>query len=559
MNLVKKNSQPISPMSMAHTSARAQDGSQSPRWESFENRKNHRPESVIPGKAACLGLAVFAATWSVQAFPEITVQPKDQFACAGFDVTFAVHATGTPPLGFYWYRNGTPVFDGIVSGSSNSFLTVTNVQLSDHGTWFLAYVSNHLGSAFSTNAYLFVADLPFINQHPSNQVVLLGNTINFQIHAHPSPLRYSWWFEGRQLTNDFIRVFNADTPNLEIRYAQQSDAGYYRAAISNDCRVVNSISAKCEIGGPPIITNQPVSQLAPFRASVQYSVGASGPPPLSYQWFRNDILIPGANNSSLNLSNVQRPQVGIYHVVVYNPFGAAVSDRAHLQVRLTFEGTVLPREEATDDLINLTNALFAVPATAVHHGVPLLFSTIDGTAESWETNHCSVPTTHTMWLKYYSPRNDDAVKLSSEGSDFDTVLTVYVWDNIEGHPMYFKACDNNSGYDGRSSLLFFSSEARKDYYIAVDGVGGARGIARVQVGESIRRPRYEQGKFRFEIAGPYWAMTRLRSSADIALPRHLWQTNLTIPPSSLDWLISYTNSNATGQRFYRTSVGTNAF
>jgi len=207
---------------------------------------------------------------AAQTPPHIVIQPHDEYACAGSDVIFSVHVTGDPPMEFYWFKNGTPILDGVVSTPTNSFLTVTNVQLSDDGTNFYVFVNNPYGGANSSNAFLYVSDPPQISQQPSNQVVPLGGTITFSINAHPAPLNYSWWFQGRQLTND-ARTFGADTPNLAILNAQLTDAGYYRAVVTNSCLTLNSTLAKCDVGNPPQITNQPTSKVAPFLAFVQFS------------------------------------------------------------------------------------------------------------------------------------------------------------------------------------------------------------------------------------------------------------------------------------------------
>ena len=254
-----------------------------------------------------------------------------------------------------------------------------------------------------------MSDAPQITQDPANQSVPIGGAITFNVQASPAPLAYSWWFQGRPLANGG-RISGANSPSLAILNAQPSDAGYYRAEVSNSCLVLDSAPARCNVGNnPPVITNQPVNLVAPFRASVQFLAGALGSP-LFYQWFRNDVLIPGANNPVLSLPTVQRSQAGIYHAVVFNGLGAATSDRAHLQIELTYESPVIPRQEATDFIVSLTNALrvFSPPPTVIFHGVPLLFSTYDATAEAWETSRCGVPPSHSMWLLYYSPRAESS-------------------------------------------------------------------------------------------------------------------------------------------------------
>ena len=82
----------------------------------------------------------------------------------------------------------------------------------------------------------------------------------------------------------------------------------------------------------PVITTQPVTQSAPVGSDVTFSVGASGTPPLTYQWRLNDTNLPGANSAMLVLPNVQLSQGGSYSVVVANSSGSATSQGALLGV-----------------------------------------------------------------------------------------------------------------------------------------------------------------------------------------------------------------------------------
>jgi hypothetical protein len=290
----------------------------------------------------------------------------------------------------------------------------------------------------------------------------------------------------------------------------------------------------------------------------------TGALPLSYQWFRNDQTLADATNATLTLTNIQRPEVGRYHVVVTNGLGMATSEKAHLQVRLTLEGdSPIFHEEATDELLSLTNAiklLFTPPPTVVFHGVPLLFSTHGATAQAGEASRCGWPASHSMWVLYTSPRTETN-RVSTEGSDFDTVLAVYTWDKNPNHAPTQLACDNNSGYDGKDSVLFFSALEGQNYYLAVDGAFGATGTARLQVGEGVRKPSYDRnnGVFRFEWAGTFWYENRLISTTNLNLASRNWSTVLTMPATNCDWIIGYTNSTAAldAARFYSSSLNTN--
>lgn len=82
----------------------------------------------------------------------------------------------------------------------------------------------------------------------------------------------------------------------------------------------------------PQITAQPIGMTLNYGVQAAISVKASGTPPLSYQWFKNDRPLPGQNAASLTYDSVNDSHSGYYHVVVSNYLGVAVSDYAVLTV-----------------------------------------------------------------------------------------------------------------------------------------------------------------------------------------------------------------------------------
>ena len=85
---------------------------------------------------------------------------------------------------------------------------------------------------------------------------------------------------------------------------------------------------------PPGITSQPLNQNASTGANVNFTVGATGSNPLSYQWRFNGTNLAGATNPSLSLTNVQTASTGAYDVVVSNTAGLAASAPATLALSL---------------------------------------------------------------------------------------------------------------------------------------------------------------------------------------------------------------------------------
>ena len=76
--------------------------------------------------------------------PIIMLQPTNQTLPVGFTATFTLAAAGSPPLSFYWARNGV-----FIAGATNSSYTTNNVQLTDSGSQFSCVISNAYGTTNS--------------------------------------------------------------------------------------------------------------------------------------------------------------------------------------------------------------------------------------------------------------------------------------------------------------------------------------------------------------------------------------------------------------------------
>lgn len=80
-----------------------------------------------------------------------------------------------------------------------------------------------------------------------------------------------------------------------------------------------------------IITDKPVITMSPqpvpvgIGDSVTWSAYAIGVPPLSYQWLKNGVPIPGATSTSYSLTDVTVGDLGNYSLLVSNLYGTATS------------------------------------------------------------------------------------------------------------------------------------------------------------------------------------------------------------------------------------------
>jgi Flp pilus assembly secretin CpaC len=96
-----------------------------------------------------------AATLTVSAAagaPTITSQPLSQTVIAGLTATFNVIATGTTPLTYQWYQNGTAISEA----TSNSYTTPT-LTSTYNGYFYTVTVTNAVGTIASSAATLTVS------------------------------------------------------------------------------------------------------------------------------------------------------------------------------------------------------------------------------------------------------------------------------------------------------------------------------------------------------------------------------------------------------------------
>jgi uncharacterized repeat protein (TIGR02543 family) len=115
----------------------------------------------------------------------------------------------------------------------------------------------------------------------------------------------------------------------------------------------------------PKILTQPASQTVNVGDNVTFSVGASGTPPLTYQWLFNGGNLSGQTASTLNLSQIQQGQAGNYWVVVSNVAGTATSATAVLTVVVPVTNTV-PKilTQPSSHTVNIgSNVTFSVTAS----------------------------------------------------------------------------------------------------------------------------------------------------------------------------------------------------
>ena len=309
----------------------------------------------------------------------------------------------------------------------------------------------------------------------------------------------------------------------------------------------------------PVITSLTPNQTVGEGESL--TLGVTVGELVTYQWLFNGQPLPGATNSLLKISKVGFDNVGTYNVRLTAGNLTVLSDNISVQMNDT-DGQVQRSAAAFDKLVDATEStslprsLAGAKSGSVAHGytVTQTFSTVGATREPDEPKHCGVTGGASAWSIWQSPTNGTAI-INTDGSNFDTVLAIYIGPGNSYATLTNVACDNNSGANGQTSRAVFTAKAGTIYYIAVDGVSGAQGTVRlgIAVGTAPQIVAHPQSK-----TATTGQPTTLTVSANaFPSPIYQWSFNGTNIIGATNALLSLSNVTAASFGSYRVRV-TNA-
>ncbi len=180
--------------------------------------------------------------------PTITAAVGDQTVKAGETATFTVAATGTGPITYQWYKNGTAV-----SGATGTKLAMV-AQASDTGSKMSVGATNAGGTATSVGT-LTVQTPPVITTQPLSQTIAIGGTATFNVAASgTAPLSYQWFANGAVISG-------ANTAAYTTPAVSATGMVAYTVTVSNGVGSATSVPATLTVNSAV-----PALQFAPIGA-----------------------------------------------------------------------------------------------------------------------------------------------------------------------------------------------------------------------------------------------------------------------------------------------------
>ena len=167
---------------------------------------------------------------------------------------------------------------------------------------------------------------------PVDQFVLSGTDVQFSARAIGASAISYQWFRGDTALTDGGAVSGATTPTLSITGVSTADAELYSLQISNASGTRRSLTAELYILGAPEFREQPFGGTYYVSNSLSLHAVVLGVTPMTYQWFFNSNMIPGATNDYLSFASLALTHSGDYQLVANNTLGAVTSVVATVSV-----------------------------------------------------------------------------------------------------------------------------------------------------------------------------------------------------------------------------------
>ena len=299
--------------------------------------------------------------------PVITSQPTPAVIGAAGVATkirgFA--ASGNPTPTYYYSKDGGPL--QLIVGSD---LTFSYLLPTDVGSYTL--VASNSVSQVSFNPVIVSLTPPTTTPHVPVPVPCIGSvdqlrgavlkaTVSFGVDDHPNPNTYELQFSAT--ANSFTIPAGGYVPAQTVNYTLDLTGSYGKDANGNPVPTLNVSGFKAENGefvtarfylfcddnhldvwydapatlihhfsyytwsslptvaAGPTITLQPQSIGVTAGARAALEVIATGTEPLSYQWQKNNVDLPGETGRVLVLPSATAAQTGSYRVKVVNGAG----------------------------------------------------------------------------------------------------------------------------------------------------------------------------------------------------------------------------------------------
>ena len=244
----------------------------------------------------------------------ILQSPQSRTVIAGATASLTASVTGRLPMSFQWFKNGVPI-----PGGTEATLTFKPASPSDTASYHVV-AANEFGSQSSSPATLTVVSIG-VAVSPENLYLFTGTTGSFKANVTGgTPTSYQWRLNSSPIagaTNSTLTFTNAQPANTLGHYFVTAFFPFGQSAGTNSgsLQLVNSLDGI-------YLSYANGSQTIPVGSNVEIAAALAGPIPLTYQWRKDGVIIPGATNALLVFTSAQTTNSADYTYSVTYTLGS---------------------------------------------------------------------------------------------------------------------------------------------------------------------------------------------------------------------------------------------
>ncbi len=319
--------------------------------------------------------------------PVISNQPTGYNGIKPESHTLTVEATVSDGgnLSYQWYKNGEAIEGAIfeayaipeadlVVGTNEYYVVVTNTNNNVNGEKTASVTSD---KATVTIIQTVNAATPVISNQPQNTSIDDGDSFVLSVVASVTDggsLSYQWYIaedassEGKAISGETKATLST---SYNLKNNSVSEDVYYYVVVTNTNNNVNgektasvtSDKAKVTVNvinaDLPVITGEPTGYNGPkpetpLKLTVSATVSDGGN--LSYQWYKNNVVIEGATLATYEIPQTDLKGTNEYYVVVTNTNNAVGGEKTASATSETVTVTIIidAVTPVVKDLQNLT-------------------------------------------------------------------------------------------------------------------------------------------------------------------------------------------------------------
>lgn len=267
-------------------------------------------------------------TVTVNNTPVITGQPAGANLCAGSPLNLSVTASNA--AGYQWYLNSSPI-----PGATGATYNVPSATTANAGNYYaVAMGVAPCGNATSNTVTVNVTNPATVtSQPPANVGVCQGGTLTLGVSA-TGATSYQWY-------KDNVLMPGEISPTYSFVGATSANAGTYHLVMGSNspCGNVQTMNYVVSITPNPTITTQPPAFVSACAGSpLNITVVAANT--LTYEWYKDNVLIPGATAATYNVPSSSSANQGLYHVIAVGNNGCGTVQSTSTFAAITQPATI---------------------------------------------------------------------------------------------------------------------------------------------------------------------------------------------------------------------------